>query len=135
MDRTCERCGRGFQAGPRARYCGSSCRARASEARSRGEEPRLPAVSERPAGEAPGGGVLAAVGRELVAAGRDGSAAGQVALALAGLIDSRGESGAAVAALARQLSASMAEALRDAESGGDAVDDLAARREARRAAG
>lgn len=79
--------------------------------------------------------MLAAVGRELVAAGRDGSAAGQVALALAGLIDSRGESGAAVAALARQLSASLAEALRDAESGGDAVDDLAARREARRAAG
>jgi hypothetical protein len=61
------------------------------------------------------------------------STAGQAALALARRIDDGAESSAGLAALSRELRAALAEALSRVESQGDALDDLRARREARRA--
>jgi hypothetical protein len=69
---------------------------------------------------------------ELQAAGRLDSSAGQAAVALARRIDDGAESSAGLAALTREMRAAMAEALARAEASGDALDELRARREARR---
>jgi hypothetical protein len=70
---------------------------------------------------------------ELTAAGRLESSAGQAAIALATRIDEGAESSAGLAALTRELRAAMAEALANVTEAGDALDELRARREARRA--
>lgn len=123
MERTCEVCGKPFQAQrSTAKSCGSSCRARKSV--DGGRVRVLPAKAADPVG------LVESVRAELAAAGREGSALGQAALVLAGRIASNTEPGSAVSALNRELRATMAEALRSAPNSvlGAMRDELAERR-------
>jgi hypothetical protein len=77
-------------------------------------------------------GLEQAVTRELEAAGRLESWAGQVALELAYRVASPHETGAAVAALAKQLTASLAVALAGVAPAADPLDEIRARRDRKR---
>lgn len=131
MQKVCTRCGEQFAAARKdVRYCSKRCRNSASRDRVAGKPdvlPDLPAVMPVVSGNF--GAALA----ELTAAGREDSSAGQAALTIARRMDEGAESSAGLAALSRELRAAMAEALSRVESSGDALDDLRARREARRA--
>ena len=83
-----------------------------------------------PEPERTSGRQVAAVRAELDAAHRTESALGMAALALAERVD-RGlmETGSAFAALVREMRATLAEALKDAERAGDGVDEIRERRE------
>ena len=131
MQKLCVRCGDQFVAARKdVQYCSKRCRNGASRDRVAGKTaPRVkPAVSPVEVI-----GATSAVTAELTSAGRLDSTAGQAALALARRIDDGAESSAGLAALSRELRAALAEALSRVESQGDALDDLRARREARRA--
>lgn len=131
MERTCQRCGKAFTAGPRALYCGSTCRARASEDRRSGTTSPPAAMPQRGSS---GQALADRVRAELDAAGRLGTTAGETALLLARRLEAGDDAGSAVASLARQLLATMSEALRDSQQAADVVDELSARRDARRGA-
>ncbi|GAA3781268.1 hypothetical protein [Micromonospora maritima] len=128
MTTSCEGCGRSFEAKrSSARFCGATCRKR---------------VSRRPAGLPPAEPVDASSGEsdlvtsvrlELVAARRLDTVLGQQALVLAARLDVP-DTGSAVAALNKELRATMEAALKGAEESGDSVDELKARRERRRGA-
>ena len=142
---TCAACSTDFEArSSRARFCSAKCRYDAHYRRTRLGLPEGPATPEPAKGkakpmrtakakpEAVPTGALGAVLDELQAAGRLQSSAGQAAVALARRIDDGAESSAGLAALTREMRAAMAEALSRAEATGDALDELRARREARR---
>ena len=138
MEATCARCGDTFSpASKRARFCSVKCRTQATRARAAGQPESLAPAKSKPArkpkAEVVPTGALAAVIAELTAAGRLDSSAGQAAVALARRIDDGAESSSGLAALTREMRAAMAEALARVESAGDALDELLARREARRA--
>lgn len=138
MDATCARCGDTFSpASKRARFCSVKCRTQATRARAAGQPeslaPAKPKRTRKPKAEVVPTGALGAVIAELTAAGRLDSSAGQAAVALARRIDDGAESSSGLAALTREMRAAMAEALSRVESAGDALDELLARREARRA--
>ena len=138
MEATCARCAQTFSTSSRrARFCSAKCRTQATRARAKGEAETLavqakPKRTRKAKPEAVPTGTLGAVVSELQAAGRLDSSAGQAAVALARRIDDGAESSAGLAALTRELRAAMAEALARAEAAGDALDELRARREARR---
>ena len=140
MDKSCARCARTFTAQRQvARFCSVACRNAAAAARAKGlpeakaapKPKRTRKAKPTPEADAPVG-TLGAVLAELRGAGRLDSSAGQAAVALARRIDDGAESSAGLAALTRELRAAMAEALARAEAAGDALDELRARREARR---
>ena len=139
MTATCARCGSDFETRRRsARWCSDRCRQAGARARKAGKPETVKAPKPRkprtdPAVEVDHG-VTGAVIRELQAAGRADSSAGRAAIALARRVDDGAESSAGLAALTRELSARMLEALAEVESTGDSLDELRARREARRAA-
>lgn len=138
MDKTCARCARPFIAKRQvARFCSVACRNAAAAARAKGQPESKalpkPKASRKPKPEATPTGTLGAVVAELTAAGRLDSSSGQAAIALARRIDDGAESSSGLASLTRELRAAMAEALARAEAAGDALDELRARREARRA--
>lgn len=138
MEATCARCAQPFSAASkRARFCSVKCRTQATRARAAGQPeslaPAKPKRASKAKPEAVPTGTLGAVMAELQAAGRLDSSAGQAAVALARRIDDGAESSAGLAALTREMRAAMAEALSRAEATGDALDELRARREARRA--
>lgn len=145
MEASCARCAQTFSTSSRrARFCSPKCRTQATRARAKGETETLaipakpkpkPKRTRKPAApetDAPVG-ALGAVLAELRAAGRLDSSAGQAAVALARRIDDGAESSSGLAALTREMRAAMAEALSRVEASGDALDELRARREARRA--
>lgn len=68
---------------------------------------------------------------ELERAGRLESPLGQQALVLAARVDAATDSGAALAAVAKELRTTLAEVLRQAPGVADPVDELRARRERR----
>jgi hypothetical protein len=77
--------------------------------------------------------LVAAVVAELTAAGREGSALGVQAIHLAQRLDlSRFDTGGGLAALSKELRAVMAAALQNAAVAADPVDELKARRDAKR---
>lgn len=118
MRRHCGICGRPYEAKTNAsRYCGSTCRNR----KARGSAPIAETVGELPA----------QTRAQLEAAGRLDTVIGQQAVRLAEQICV--ETGSSLAALNRELRATMAEALADVAPVADALDELKARREARRA--
>jgi len=128
VTKTCVRCGTAFQAqSTRARYCGSTCRARAADARK--DEATVTSLASVATPS-----LMAAVRAALEPVDRASSPAGVASLILAARIDTGTESGPAIAALTKQLHASLAEALRDTAASGDAVDELMERRRARRGA-
>lgn len=141
IERTCDHCGATYQAKTaRSRFCRDVCRAMAGKRAQRDAvvaeiavhraAPPQEAAEPRPAVRL----VADAVRADLERADRLGTVAGAAALAMAARIDAQAETGAAVAALVRQLHATMAEATKDATAAVDPLDELRAKREARRGA-
>jgi len=135
MTKSCAVCGKSFDAQrPTAKYCGGTCRTRASRAGG------PPAVAPSPVvvrivddmlgSPLP---LVAAAERELAAAGRMDTMLGQATLELARRISSPMESGASVASLMKQLRETMADALKGAAIAADPLDELRALRDAKRA--
>lgn len=126
-------CGKLFEAKRRGtQFCGPTCRKRSSlrdiEARAEGiapvaviTPPELPARAES--------GLVAATRRKLEEAEAVDTVEGQIALRLAEKLAQPGDTGSAMASLARQLSAAMAEALAAGVKKTDALDELAAWRD------
>jgi len=137
---SCRECGTLFEAKRRgALFCGTACRKRSSvrdiEARKEGQIAPISAISPPQAANwAPESALVATTRRELDEAGVVDTVQGQVALRLAEKLSQPGDTGSAMASLARQLSASMAEALASGAKKSDALDELAAWRE-RKASG
>lgn len=131
MLRSCSWCGDEFQAKhPRAKFCGDTCRQASHRAGADAAE------AHSPAGDAPGGFVEAATVAELEAAGREASPLGLAAVVLARRLDnSSNESGAAIAALARQLRDTLGAAMAGAQKAADPLDELRGRRDRKRSAG
>lgn len=79
-------------------------------------------------------GLVATVQETLVKASRLDTPEGAIALRLAETLDDAGHTASGIAALAKQLHASLDLALKGAEEVGDEVDELKARRDRRRRA-
>ena len=133
VQRLCASCGRPYEAKrASSRFCGPTCRQRASRALAAGIPPRASTPDDHPV---PPSELERATIRELEAAGRLQTAFGQVAVELARRIGSRRETGAAVAALARELGATMTAALAGVADAADPLDEIRARRDLKRHAG
>lgn len=115
--RACEGCGRPFK--PRRsnqRFHDATCRQRGN---------RSGSVTEL---VAPNASLIEATRAQLVEAGQELSPAGVSALLLAAKLDGGGDTGSAMAALAKQHLVALAEALKDAPRKADRIDELKARR-------
>lgn len=133
MQRDCASCGLQYVTRrASSRFCGGTCQKRAERARAAGM--RLTAANLDDLG-APPSQLLEAVVRELEAVGRLESVAGQAAVVLAERIGSRRETGAATAALAKQLNATITWALGGVAKAADPLDEIRARRDRKRSAG
>jgi hypothetical protein len=137
METTCARCAQTFSAkSKRARFCSVKCRTQATRARAHGQPESISPKPTRSPKSKPADsptGTLGAVIAELTEAGRLNTSAGQAAVALASRIDAGAESSSGLAALTREMRAAMAEATANVAQAGDALDELRAKREARRA--
>jgi hypothetical protein len=128
---TCASCGKTLKsANPRARYCNSGCRANATRKRAQA----LPALHTAPEPVEVSHAVAEATLAELSAAGRESTALGTAALALAARIDVGADTGSALASAVKQLGATMAEALQGVRGSTSLLDELRARRDAKRGA-
>ncbi len=133
MQRACDVCGVQYSATrPSSRFCGPTCGKRAQRARAAGMP--LGAVPHDDLGAAPSQ-LVEAVTRELEAVGRLESVGGQMAVVLAERIASRRETGAATAALAKQLHLTMTWALGGVAKPADPLDEIRDRRDAKRRRG
>lgn len=125
MERACDQCGARYQAKRReSRYCSAVCRKRMHRRSKSGQE----SGQERPRSL-----LVEQTIAELDAAGRLGSVHGVQAVLLASRMEGSMETGAAVAALSKEFSRVMTEALRSAGAGRSRTDELRARRDRRRA--
>lgn len=121
-------CGRSIdKMSSRAKYCSDTCRARAFAARAAG-------VGVAPPDSGDGGVLVAVTTATLESVDRLETVAGQAALDLARTISSGNTPATAKAALHKQLLATMEEAMRGTRAAHTSVDDLRARRDAKRAA-
>jgi len=131
MVRSCDVCGSSYVAKrATSKYCKPACRMKASRA---GVSAPV-SVAAHPV-DVEVAGLILAVRRELDEAGRLDSALGQAALELARNIGSPTSTGAGVASLVKQLRETMVDALKGAEKSADVLDEIRARRDAKRAAG
>ena len=133
----CEYCGERFKAQRRtARFCSAKCRNEAGRRRRAGTGPQAGQVIEQraaAAADAPRATLVEAVEAELDTLGKARTMLGAQALEMAKLIANGGETGAAVAALSRELRAIMVLVSRGVEQG-DEVDELKAKRDEKRQA-
>lgn len=130
MRRECAVCGTGFEAKrPQARYCGETCKKRAQRGGIATPATPAPVVNRAVSG------LVDAVEAELEAAGKLNSMIGQHAMELANRIVSAPGMNAGVASLSKELSRVMAEALKVSTAKANPLDELRARRDAKRAAG
>lgn len=133
----CQHCGERFKAQRRtAKFCSAKCRNEAGRRRRTGTGPQVGMVIEQRAAsvaDRPRMALVAAVEAELDMLGKGHTMLGAQALEMAGLIAGGGETGAAVAALSRELRSIMVLVSRGVERG-DEVDDLKAKRDEKRAA-
>jgi len=116
-------------------YCGDTCKRRAQ--RQQRAAKRLDIAPERSetldsGAEAP---LVVSLRSALAEADREASVAGQVALELAVRVANRKELGSSVASLAKQLRETMAEALAGVAQAADPLDEIRARRDAKRNVG
>lgn len=133
--RVCDVCASRYQpARVTSKYCSDRCRKRAQRAHL--AEPRTPREEQPVAPRRHGvGPVTAAVLEELRAADRHGSALGQACLTLAARVDAgQAESGSALAALNRELRATLLATLQAGAAPSDALDEIARKRQERLAA-
>jgi hypothetical protein len=135
MQRPCDVCGETYEAKrPTSKYCSTRCRTRASRGTPTEHAGTVP-VTPLPVPEAEIGPIESATLDELTAVGREGSALGCTALALARKLDAGRETGAAMASLAKQLEATKNSATEGLSAAADPLDELRARRDAKRNAG
>lgn len=139
MKVSCRECGKLFEAKTRAAvFCGTACRKRSSSrdiaARKDAELAPVSSISPGIAALPPESALVATTRRELEEAGVAETVNGQIALRLAEKLSQPGDTGSAMASLARQLSAAMSEALASGTKKDDALDELAAWRD-RKASG
>jgi len=138
MSRPCDVCGCAYTARrATSRFCGGTCAKRAQRAGPAVMRARAAALADD---ERPVSDLERAVARELEQAGTMQSLRGQIeghiALELAYRIGSRHESGAATAALAKALRATMDRALGGVTpAAADPLDEIRARRDLKRSAG
>jgi len=131
---SCQECGSLFEAKRRGSlFCGVNCRKRSSlrdiEARKEGKIAPVSAISPPDTADSPPESALVlSTRRELAEAGVEDTVNGQIALRLAQKLSQPGDTGSAMASLARQLSAAMAEALAGGAKKADALDELMERR-------
>ncbi len=128
MQRACDACRTLYTAkSPLSRYCSPRCAKRAQRTGLARSAQGAAMIAQPPAATQE---VEAAVRLALEDAGRLSTPLGQVALALARRLDSpSGDTGAGLAALAKQLAATLAAATTDARPTGDLLTDLRARRD------
>ncbi len=128
MERACDSCGAPYFArSPLSRYCSPRCAKRAQRTGLARSAQGAAMIAEPPAVTQE---VQAAVRLALEDAGRLSTPHGQVALALARRLDSpSGDTGAGLAALAKQLAATLAAVTADVRSADDLLDELRARRD------
>lgn len=140
MERCCDACDQTYLAKrATSRYCSERCRKRALRARaagpvvdlgapkkrkSRDRKPRLDQPTEL--------AVAAATRTHLTGAGRMETPLGQAALVLAGRIDACRDTGSALASLTKEWRQTMAAATAGVKQADNPLDELRARREARR---
>jgi hypothetical protein len=137
MDRPCDVCGQTYDAKrPNSKYCGDTCRKRASRGHVTDSDADLVAlpVSAR---EIERGPVESALFAELAVAERDKTTLGQAALSLARRVDVGRDTGAGLASLVKQLEATAKAATADVKSAASPLDkarDQLAERRAKRGA-
>ncbi len=133
IKRRCDVCGKPYEAKlSSSRFCGGTCRARASRM---GGVPASLAVLKQDDEPTSPSGTVAAVRVELEAVEQSTSALGAMALALAARIDSGRETGSAMATLTRESRLTMDEARasgRHASSIAEKLGDELAQRRAQR---
>jgi hypothetical protein len=126
MLRTCDRCGKPYEARHRdSRWCGSTCRAAQSK------RPIAPVAQiAKPVGLQPVKSPLqVAVEAELTAAGRLNTAKGWIALAALGRLSSSGlDNASGFAALLREARACLDDALEGGAVADDPLEELRVRR-------
>ena len=128
MERACDCCRTLYTPrSPLSRYCGSRCAKRAQRTGLARSAQGAAMIAEPPAVTQD---VEAAVRLAMEDAGRLSTPLGQVALALARRLDSpSGDTGAGLAALAKQLVATLAAATADVPPADDLLNELRARRD------
>lgn len=133
MKVSCAECRNLFEAKNRsATFCGAKCRQAASrrdrEARAEGVLAPVTALppQQREAAAPAESELVTTTRRELEDAGVADTVHGQIALRLAQKLAQPGDTGSAMASLARQLSAAIAEALAGGTKKNDAIDELEA---------
>lgn len=127
MQRACDSCGKPYEAKRKAsRFCSDTCR-------KRHQRSPKPAIFGPISSGLVNSVLYTTTLQKLEAVGRVDTVAGQQALTLAERMSSPAETGAAVASLSRQLSATMAEALAGTAVAVDPVDELRALRERKHA--
>jgi len=132
IERQCDHCGTTYEAArPSSKFCGPTCRQRHRRNPELASAAPVAAVASIPAPA----GVLVATRAELDAAGRSTTSLGAAALALAARIDSNLDTGSALAALVKQHSATVAEAVKGAQVSASPLDELRRRRDLKRASG
>lgn len=135
MKVSCKECGKVIEAKTRARvFCGTTCRKRASErdkaVRKSGGLAPVSSISPAETPDLPSEAALVATTRrELEEAGVADTVNGQIALRLAEKLSQPGDTGSAMASLARQLATAMSDALASGTKKADALDELAAWRD------
>lgn len=136
MARLCAGCGRSVasqRAG--ALYCGDTCKKRGQRAQKAAERQNIAperGITPESGSEAP---LVVSVRAALAEADREASFAGQIALELAARVANGKELGSSVASLAKQLRETMAEALAGVAVAADPLDEIRARRDAKRRRG
>lgn len=132
--RTCDQCGRSYEAErSTSRFCGSSCRVRSHE----GVPPSVgdDRVVSLPTAPEVDGALTAQVRATLAGVGRVETWQGAAALSIAARIDAGADPGSGLAALQRELRATMVEAMRGVGAPQSRVtgmrDELQRRRQAR----
>ena len=128
MERDCDSCGAPYFArSPLSRYCSPRCAKRAQRTGLARSAQGAAMIAEPPAVTQE---VEAAVRATLEDAGRLSTPLGQVALALAHRMDAPGgDTGAGLAALAKQLAVTLAAVTADVRPADDLLDELRARRD------
>lgn len=130
--RNCDFCGHSYQAKREtSRFCQPKCRVYFSNAKKNPKAPQ-PRPEGEPVLESGDVSLVEVTRATLEESGRLDTVAGQQALRIAQAMTGR-ETGAGIAALSKALSTVMSEALEGVPAVADSLDELKARREARRA--
>lgn len=133
MQRNCIQCGKPFE-GQRvtAKYCSATCRVYRSRS---GPPPARPAVTVQVVSDRPVSGLFDSVHAELEVLGKVDTVDGQHALELANRIVSAPGMNTGVAALSKELSRVLGEVRGGSSAVLNPLDELKARRDAKRRAG